>query len=350
MMNEYYFRVVEQWVEDNPSKDVHAFYDRLVAMGNETSEFKAISTGVIRQAEIAINHIITSLHPREHISILIYPESKSKHSPKWGGYWDTNNFELGIKISDADLRAAIVDGFYGAITGETSDVLYQAIYSTLSHEYAHFVQTVLGSYKRKSDRGLTPSDSKRRNNTATAAGYFSYIGALHEIDSFASQIAAEIVNGNRNSIFGMSKELIRDLQSDLSLGHSVSRHQKDIMSYLDGVIDKKDASSNSAQLVKNRLLKLIVSKLDDYVSGNNPMLERYPSIWNKFSKLGTKKALDRITSMVDDIEYDDLDGHSYQVVDFLIDSGLIPENKFDQVRDIAYRLMVEKKKKYDSWS
>lgn len=348
MMNAYFEKVVYGFIEDHPETDVHKYYDRISALSVDSEEYRAISKNVLQYAGNVIYEIIKSLHPKEYISIKLYPKSENEKNPEWGGYWNPNSFELGAMIDDEKLRSSIVDGFYGAITGEISDQLLQNLFSTLVHEYAHFLQTISGKYKAKVDRGITPSGGDRRNITDTEDGYFAYMGALHEIDSFASEIAAEIINGGRHSLFGISKELVKDLKRDLAMGYSASRRQQDISTYLDGIIAKQDVSSKYATLVKQRLLKLVVSKLDDYVA-KNPMLDRYPAIWRSFTRRGAKVALDRITGMVDHIEYDDLDGHSYKVADFLLDSGLVPENKFDEVRDIAYRLMVAKKRKYDAW-
>jgi hypothetical protein len=155
------------------------------------------------------------------------------------------------------------------------------------HEYAHLEQNIRNKSGKDSDFGYITvgitNDMKRggkrggfHRSTKTTPEYLRYKGSVDEIDSFASDAAAELVQaihvrdyygdgGSPDDINSAITALKQDMTQGYTSSSTTYNHYEDLLrAAFDGHYAKTGLKPEQMEKVWKRFVKKVFQKLDDY--------------------------------------------------------------------------------------
>lgn len=345
-------------------KNIHQVYDDIAdQMYRDDEDYKSLVDFFLARLSGDISD-----HLGRGLKVFIKDKQRSSDdmASRSNGYWSEAKGELVVFVDGIIARGAILDAMAQSVNGALSYHLFDAIAPTLIHEYTHYMQTSKGkSFGYTKDRGVTKSpELLRRTPEKSKEHEVAYIGALHELDAFASGAAAELISQYESKYGGyITPDVIRDFIEDAKMGYlensKQGKHISDfIMRAIDGEFDEVGLTPKEVNEVRKRFYRYLVSKLERY--SPELSLDRYPSTWIKSLNIkqqgkSTQWLIDRITDYVANEEDVNAENESYKILDFLIDAKLIGDNTHrdfqnqSKIRDIISRILSSKHKKYLDW-
>lgn len=225
------------------------------------------------------------------LKVTVENRDKSSDSYKFAsGYYSPEEntlkiFVNGNQLSDAALEL-ITNQMQGKNTRENYNSLLGVIIPTFVHEYAHLEQEFRKA-KNTADFGYITTgvtgrsgQGKRggiiRDPHQSSASYLRYKGNVYEIDSFASQAAAEIMNtifieypvDDPTSSYYINSA-VSSMQSMLSSSYfsdskAFSQYAQLLKSAFNGTFDDIGLNPRQMEKVWKRFAKKVYQKLENY--------------------------------------------------------------------------------------
>jgi hypothetical protein len=166
------------------------------------------------------------------------------------------------------------------------------------HEYAHLEQN-LRSKSTSADFGYITTGVKGRTRQGKRGGYLRnqegdipaylrYKGNIDEIDSFASQAAAEIMDDVLSSHrLRDINYIIQSIQQDIAAGYvssdTYSQYSKMLRDTFDGAYAYLGLKTQQMEKVWKRFAKRVYQKLEDYKNYDDGSQDKNLLKWSKFS-------------------------------------------------------------------
>lgn len=246
--------------------------------------------------------------PKNRVNtIRVFVEDRDRSTDpykKYGGYYSQDRNILKIFINGKSLSSSAFELMQEEIFGESEFYEYQKLISIIIpvfvHEYAHLEQN-LRSKSTSADFGYITTGVKGRtrqgkrggylrNQESDIVSYLRYKGNLDEIDSFASQAAAELMNDALSSsreLYNIN-DLITQIQQDVATGYhssdTYSQYSRMLRDAFDGAYADIGLRPQQMEKVWKRFAKRVYQKLNDYkTADDNNIVVKDWSVWSKFA-------------------------------------------------------------------
>ena len=209
--------------------------------------------------------------PKDFVIRLEARELSDDKYKSYGGYagWD------GVAKVFIDIDKLILAADYllqERINGEAedggADMICRIIIPTYLHEYAHLEQAIRGSNPNRDHGYITGQDGKKfglfREPRKSQIDYLQYHGSSHEIDSFASGAASQIVQTIRDEYdFNLALDSVRSGLGDVGVV-DYQRYLHIMHDALHGYYDEHGLRKGEMGPVWKRFQRLVYQKLEDY--------------------------------------------------------------------------------------